>query len=162
MWPGTGLRFVENAMPSVHCAVGTEQRVGHECLWQVFCSLRRRFAVIQRGARMRYSYAWQLAPNTMGEPLAIRRRWRLMPVVTPPRGLWRHLVKSPKPAVADAELELVLRERKRKWEQISHPCVRFSSHGSECAFCIVHNVWPPCGLRQPKRTRTSPSTSPKR
>ena len=43
---GTALRFVENARPSVHCAIGTEQRVGHECLWQVFCSLRHRVAVM--------------------------------------------------------------------------------------------------------------------
>ena len=54
---GTALRFVEKARPSVHCAFGIEQRVGHECLWQVFCSLRCRFAVMHRRARMRSSYA---------------------------------------------------------------------------------------------------------
>ena len=96
----------------------------------------------------------------MGEPLAIRRQLRLMPVVTPPRGLWRHLVTSPKPTLVDAELELALRERKRKWEQISYSCASYASYGSECTFCIVHNVFPRCGSRQPKRTKTSPSISP--
>ena len=92
----------------------------------------------------------------MGEPLAIRRQWRLMPVVTPPRGLWRHLVTSPKPTLVDAELELVLRERKRKWEQISYPCASYSSYGSDCVFCIVYNVWPRCGSRLPKKNKDKP------
>jgi len=98
----------------------------------------------------------------MGESLAIRRQWRLMPVVTPPRGLWKHLVERPKPVVADAELELALRERKRKWEQISYHCISYSPFGSECGFCIAHNVWPRCSSRQPKRRQISPNTSPQR
>ena len=115
---------------------------------------------MRRLARMRSSYGCHFASATMEEPLAIRRQWRLMHVVTPPRGLWTHLVKSPQSIVRDANMGFAFRERKRKWELICNPCGSYRFHGSECVFCIVHNVWPRCYERRPKRTKTSPNTSP--
>ena len=72
---------------------------------------------------------------------------------TPPPGRWTYLVTCPKPTAAVAKLETEHSERQRKSEQIFQPCSDYSAYASDCAFCIVHGIWPRCGLRQPKRQR---------
>ena len=84
----------------------------------------------------------------------MRLRLRLPRLVTPPPGLWTYLVTCPKPTVGVAKLEIAHTERRRKWEEIFQPCSQYRYYASaECAFCILHGVWPRCGLQQPKRQR---------
>ena len=90
--------------------------------------------------------------------LARRRHLHPLSVVTPPLGLWTYLVECPKATVSDVELGIAHSEQRRKWEEIVQPCSQYSYYASaECAFCILHGVWPRCGLQQPKRQRQTPT-----
>ena len=72
---------------------------------------------------------------------------------TPPPGRWTYLVTGPKRTAAVANLEIAHSERKRKSEEIFQSFSEYSDYASDCAFCILHGIWPRCGLHQPKRQR---------
>ena len=92
----------------------------------------------------------------MERNLAMRRCLQLPRLVIPPIGRWRHLVKCLKPTVAIPELEISSSERKRTCEEIFQPYTNYDAYAAECAFCVLHGVWPRCGVQQPKRQRQSP------